>query len=145
MVYAQSGLARHYHSAGEAMMRRLVIISLVVTGIVCHMSACSNSEARRDRIYVHFLVAPATFSDGSSADKAVSELKDYLLTSAGGYTELLNSQGCWINPKGTVEKENNFSFMVSAQKNMSAELKGYVSKHFGQQYPYVIVWKALSN
>lgn len=127
------------------MKKKVVIISLVTAAIFCLISSCGNPDARHSRIYVHFLVAPAAYSDGSSADKAVSELKGYLLTLAGGYTELGNSRGCWINPKGTVEKESNISFMISAQRNMSAELKGYISKNFRQQYPYVIVWKALSD
>jgi len=88
---------------------------------------------------------PVLFSDGTSTEDTVSGLKEYLLELAGGYSELGTSEGGWLDSQGSAETEGIVSFIVSAPTDISAELKGYLSDNFNQQYPYVLVWTGTSD
>lgn len=92
--------------------------------------------------FVHFFVVPAVDARGAQNKNAVSELKAYLLKTAGGYTILGASAGGWVSPGGSVEKDNNITFWVTSPRNLSADLKNYIRMNFKMQEPYVVVWRA---
>lgn len=103
----------------------------------------SAAQEERGKIYMHFFVVPLNFPDGAPAKDAISNTKEYLLTLAGGFTELGKSQGGWVNPQGMAERSKSVSFIVSAPRDISAELRQYISENFGVVAPYVTVWEAV--
>ena len=114
---------------------------LLVCGL---MSNCPSGYAE-SRVYVHFFVVPAAVKSGKNLSEELTTLRQKLVSLAGGYTELGPSRGGSKGPNGEVETEDNYSFLVAAPKNITAELKKYIPEHFATEHPFVLVWEAASS
>ncbi|HNV85784.1 MAG TPA: hypothetical protein PKL97_02315 [Candidatus Omnitrophota bacterium] len=117
-----------------------ILLSIALCGFLLLPPAKVFAETQET--FVHFFVVPAVDASGTQNKAAVSDLKTYLLKTAGGYTILGASAGGWVSHQGAVEKDNNITFWVTAPRNFSTELKRYLKKNFKMQEPYVVVWKA---
>ncbi|MEW5734833.1 MAG: hypothetical protein AB1921_08255 [Thermodesulfobacteriota bacterium] len=110
--------------------------------VLCLSSGCALMERGAEGGFVHFFVVPKTMPDGSSAKEQMDALKVWLCDKAGGYTELPDAPGGWMNHQGGLETSDQHAFLVSAPANMKDEITAYVKKEFAETDPYVMVWKA---
>lgn len=124
--------------------RTLLFTMLVLTACMA-VSSCGNVNGDTGKVYMHYFTVPTRFSDNSTTTAAVEDLKGYLCETAGGYSGLGTSEGGWMNAQGAVEKEGIVSFMVSSSQNLSEPLKQYLTQHFNQEYPYVVVWEVMAD
>ena len=67
----------------------------------------------------------------------------WLAQEAGGYTELRESPGGWLDGEGNLQTEEQAAFLVSAPVNLKEAIQQYMIQNFGQSLPYVVVWNAL--
>lgn len=118
----------------------IVLLSLISCGNI-HGETYFDEP---DLVYVHYFVVPQFFPDGSPTTDAVAALKDYLLSLAGGYTELGKSNGGWSDPDLGNQTEEELSFMVSAPQIITAELTLFIQQNFQENEPYILVWEATS-
>jgi hypothetical protein len=116
----------------------LLIFVLSASGWAVFESSNTYSET----VNVYFFVAPSMLSDGSSSATKILELKKFLAETAGGYTELSESEGGWVNDQGDIETEINHTFLVSSTQDLSEQLRTYLAENFSQTYPYVLKWQA---
>ena len=118
----------------------LICLAMLLSVVGSTATAWADSE-----VYVHFLVVPSKTKGARSITKALASLKTKLAELAGGYTHLGPTDGGYLNAKGNLERENNFSFIVASPKNISSEIEKYVAENFATEKPYILVWKAVSN
>jgi len=124
-------------------MRRIIGVFFVLGWISLLPGAAGSFAQEEDgKAHVHFFVVPAKSPDGSSTQAAVAKMKEYLLNLAGGYTDLGKSEGGWVDSQGMVFRRKNIAFVVSAPRDISVELKQYISENFGEISPYLLVWEA---
>lgn len=122
-------------------MIRRVLIALLVAVVFCLPGAAiAKAESQ---VYVHFFVVPIPSQDGGSDQIAALRVK--LAELAGGYTELGLANGGALQSNGQVATRRNIAYMVSASRNISADLEEYVPLHFPIEKPYVLVWQATLN
>ena len=81
--------------------------------------------------------------DKHASDKEMAGLREWLAVEAGGYTELKEAPGGWLNAQNQLETQNQVAFFVSAASNLKEAIEHYLMTHFKQSEPYVEVWKAL--
>jgi len=114
----------------------LILFALVVLlGGAGPWSSTSDST----EVHVHFLVVPQGVSGGGDLYSALIGFKQEVAQLAGGYTELGTSSGGALE-QGELVQELNYSFLVSADSDISAELAALVSKWFGVGQPFVLHW-----
>lgn len=117
--------------------RRSAIIGLgFVLALMWALPASAGAKT-----YIHFLVVPDQARDGVKIDQALADFKRELIKLAGGYTLLGRSSGGALHPGDQLKTENNYSFLVSADRDISAELAKYISQHFKTDRPFVLVWE----
>ncbi|MEW5913672.1 MAG: hypothetical protein AB1814_14015 [Thermodesulfobacteriota bacterium] len=90
--------------------------------------------------HIHFVVVPASPKTGLSFAQAMSDLRNGFVKLAGGYTEWVLTQGAAQGAEG-VQRENNFSFLVAADRDLSPELAKLVQKYFEAPHPFVLHWQ----
>lgn len=118
-----------------------VLFLLVLAPAFFCRSVCAESS-----VYVHFFVVPESVKEGKNLTDELAKLREKLVSLAGGYTELGPSHGGSREPDGRVEtQKSNFSFLVSAPKNITAELEEYIPQHFATKHPFILVWQATRN
>lgn len=121
-------------------MRR-VFIPVLLALFLCFASAFT---ARAEtKVYIHYIVVPIPSQDGLNDEIAAFRAK--LIELAGGYTEMGLVNGGSRNDDGSIESARNFAYMVSASRNITADLEEYVPKHFPTSKPFVLVWQGTVN
>ena len=58
---------------------------------------------------------------------------------AGGYTEWVLTQGAAEGADGVL-RENNFSFLVAANRNLTDDLVKLVQRYFQASRPFILHW-----
>ncbi|RJX29239.1 MAG: hypothetical protein C4525_14790 [Desulfarculus sp.] len=89
--------------------------------------------------HIHFVVVPATPKAGLSFVQAMAGLRNGFVKLAGGYTEWVLTQGAAQGAEG-VQRENNFSFLVAAERNLTDDLAKLVQRYFEAPRPFVLHW-----
>lgn len=95
-------------------------------------------------VHIHFFVVPTQAVDGVNHWEAMEKLKAKLVELAGGYTELGLSNG-GSNSSGSLEQEYNFSFMVSASRDITADLEAFIPRYFATARPFILHWTGENN
>jgi hypothetical protein len=94
--------------------------------------------------HIHFLVTPPTPAPGLNPTQAVERFREGLLKLAGGYTEWGPTQGA-ARHGGGIHRENNFSYLVAADRDLTPELAALVKKCFSAPHPFVLHWTGTAN
>jgi len=126
------------------MKRRLLsvlFLALCVFALAPMAANAANASGRA--VTVHFFVVPDVLPDGAGAADRLPELRLFLAKLAGGYTELGPSQGGFMNAANQLVSENNHSFLVSADKDVSGEIRKYLDENFPAEMQFILVWKAV--
>jgi len=118
------------------MKRFSPILLALILSVVC---VANTYAAEPAPTYVHMVVVSATLPDGSSSEDAVLAFEKAVIEMAGGFTRLGSSSG-GILKGDTVEHQQNVTFMVAGQKNMSNELKALTLKLFGGDGGFILAW-----
>lgn len=85
---------------------------------------------------VHFFVVPA----GIPSEK-LHDLNAFLIKNAGGFT-VSRSTGADTVSFGAGYAPENLSYTVSAPKNLSKEIGGYLKKELDQKRVFLLCWPA---
>ncbi len=118
--------------------------ALVCAVMVCAaLSACAPLCPHKGKTFIHFFVVPKQLPNGQDATDEIAALKQWLAQTAGGYTELGDAPGGWINPENTLETARQTAFFLSAPRNLRREISDYIRVRFKERQPYVMTWKAL--
>ena len=94
-------------------------------------------------VMVHFLVVQGWIEGekgGGDVEAALSALKARMIELAGGYTELGATKG-GSDSSGSVHHEDNYSFLVAAKGDISAELHAAAMECFNDE-GFLLVWPA---
>lgn len=119
-------------------------IALVMIALVSFSLTAVPAEAA-SKVVVHFIVVPAKAQSGAMPGRVLADFRNWLAETAGGYTQLGPTNGGFLPPGGKLQISDNHSFIVSAPKNISAEIEAFAEKLFGGQKPYILTWPADSN
>lgn len=93
-----------------------------------------------EQVVIHFFVVPRVLPGGKEAALKFPDLRKFLARTAGGYSQLGSCDGGSLLPSGEVRAENNICFMVSASRDVSAEIAAYLKTHFENKSPFVLSW-----
>ena len=128
----------------EIDMRKSILIPLVVLiGFSTVLSGCSHLDPATRTTYIHFFVAPKFMPDKTASSKEMASLRTWLASRAGGYTELMEAPGGWLNAQSELETEDQVGFFLSATSNLKKAIEQYLITNFKETQPYVEVWTAL--
>lgn len=122
------------------MMRRAFIPMLLALSLCLASVLPAMAESQ---VYIHFIVVPIPSQDGEKDE--IEALRNKLIELAGGYTELGLVNGGSIEADGKPGTARNFAYMVSASRNLTADLEEYVPLHFPTSKPFVLVWTGSVN
>lgn len=122
------------------MIRRFLFALLLAAAFCLPGAVPAQAESQ---VYVHFFVVPIPSQDGTGDEIAALRLK--LAEMAGGYTELGLVNGGALQSGGQLSTRRNMAYMVSASRDITADLEEYVPVHFPIEKPYVLVWQATLN
>ncbi|KMY68587.1 hypothetical protein AAU61_02820 [Desulfocarbo indianensis] len=122
------------------MIKKVFIIPALIAVLWVALVYTAHAETR---VYVHFFVVPIPSQDGTKDEMAA--LRRKLIELAGGYTELGMAQGGSQEEDGSLETSYSMAFIVSASRNITADLEEYVPLHFPVQKPFILVWQAGLN
>jgi hypothetical protein len=75
----------------------------------------------------------------------LDELRLFFGKLAGGYTCLGSTDGGYLPPDGTLEKNANYSLIVAAPRDLNKDIEAYIPRYFETDKPYILIWKAVSN
>ncbi|MDQ7832958.1 MAG: hypothetical protein RDU30_14600 [Desulfovibrionaceae bacterium] len=93
-----------------------------------------------EQVVIHFFVVPRVLPGGKEAAGKFPDLRKFLAKTAGGYSQLGSCDGGSLLPSGEVRAETNICFMVSAPRDVSAEIAAYLKTHFENKSPFVLSW-----
>lgn len=124
-------------------MKKLTCVLFVLSFLMTLAAGATLGHA--GQVYIHFIVVPSQTQDGTSLDKSLEDFRQMLAQTAGGYTYLGTGDGGTLLSGGQIEKGVNASFIVSAPKNLTEEIEAWVPRHFGNEKPFILVWKGESN
>lgn len=103
-------------------------------------------------VKVHLIVVTGTI-EGRDVQAELMKLKNLFLEKAGGFTELGATtggevKGLSLGPQGVTkeggvaQRGSNYTFLVSAQRDLAADFKAYITDRFKHE-PFILVWDAM--
>ena len=117
-------------------MKRLVPFVLIM---LFSLFAAGAQAAETAPCFTHFVVVDSVLPDGTDSAEAIRAFEKEVITMAGGFTELgVSRGGSLVN--GEVEYQQNISFVIAADRDISKELKTLSIKLFGGRGAFVLVW-----
>ncbi|MGE4553497.1 MAG: hypothetical protein AB7D57_10310 [Desulfovibrionaceae bacterium] len=133
-------------------MRRSVLLPLFALALLAGTVLAVAPARAGEPVKVHLIVVNGVV-EGRDVQAELMKLKNLFMDKAGGFTELgptaggevtglsLGPQG--VSAQGGVDKRgNNYTFLVSADRDMTAEFKAYIADRF-KKAPYILVWDAM--
>jgi len=120
-----------------------ITLATILALTLCSLALSPAANASERAVTLHFFVVTDILPDGASAAPRLPELRLFLAKLAGGYTELGPGQGGFMNAANQLVSEQNHSFLVSADKDLSGEIRAYLDANFPAAMQYILVWKAL--
>ncbi len=122
-------------------MKRLTLLALCLCLVASFCLSVGESQAGDHKpTFIHYTILPQKLNDGSDSWPLVMEFKTEVIKLAGGFTELGPSRGGSLHPD-SVHHEENISFLVAADKDVSAELKKIIQKLFNDEKVFILVWQ----
>lgn len=119
-------------------MKRLIpalfCLLLVIACAVPQVDAAEQKDA-----YIHFVVINQVLPDGSDSSPVVLEFKKAVIKLAGGFTELGRTRGGSMGDD-MVKHEQNISFIIGADKDISLELRKLTEKLFDGDGAFIMSW-----
>lgn len=91
--------------------------------------------------YTHFTVLPTAMPDGSDASEAIKQFKQEVLKLTTGFTQLGPSRGGSLEDDGTVKHQDNISYMIGADKDISQGIRELIMRLFQRDGAFIMVWK----
>jgi len=121
-------------------MKRLIpfVVSLCLVLAVAFVAADVDAGDQKP-FFVHFTVLSKTMPDGTDAGPALLSFKAEVIKLAGGFTELGSTRGGSLHSDG-VHDEDNVSFIIGADKDISKELKAMTQRLFKDDGAFILVW-----
>lgn len=120
--------------ARKAMLGALALLLLLALG----------APAQAGPAHIHFLVVPPTPAAGMNNLQALEGFRNALAELAGGYTEWSPSQGA-SRESGKLKRETNFSYLVAADRDLTADLVKLIQKYFIAPHPFVLHWTGTAS
>jgi len=117
-------------------MRKLLyglIVFMMVAGF-----GMTAQAAEQKPFVVHFVVVSETVPAGGDFATALTQFKSEVVKLAGGYTELGATHGSTLDSDG--KQEENISFIIGADKDITIELKELSKKLFGGDGAFILSW-----
>ncbi|BCS86790.1 hypothetical protein [Pseudodesulfovibrio sediminis] len=90
--------------------------------------------------YIHFVVVDSVLPDGSDSRDAVLAFEKEVIKLAGGFTEIGATRGGALEGDAVVPQKN-ISFMISADRDISRELKTLTTQLFGGRGGFILAWQ----
>jgi hypothetical protein len=115
----------------EAQLMKLTRLALSLVLVLLMAGSALAAKAT-----VHFFVVPA----GLPSEK-LHDFNAFLVETAGGFT-VSRSTGGDSASFGAGYSPENLSYTVSAPKNLSKEIGGYLKKELGQKRIFLFSWPA---
>ena len=115
-------------------MKRLIPAFLCLV-LILGVFAVRAEAGDPQPFFIHFVVLPAASDD----DPRVLEFKKMALALAGGFTELGATSGGSMHKDG-VHQEDNLSFIVGAEKDITKDLKMLTKSLFGGKGAFIMSW-----
>lgn len=119
-------------------MKRLIPCILCVALIV-GIGVNHACAAEQKLSIAHFVVVPQTLANGSDSGPVVLEFKKAVIELAGGFTELGLSRG-GSTSDGVVKHEQNISFIIRADRDISLELQELTDRLFDGKGTFIMSW-----
>ncbi|MCF8032900.1 MAG: hypothetical protein K9K66_07800 [Desulfarculaceae bacterium] len=94
--------------------------------------------------HIHFVVVAPKPAQGMSPIEAMAGFRAGLLKLAGGYTEWGPTQGA-SKHTGGVYRQNNFSYLVAADRDLTKELVALIKKYSDAKKPFVLHWTGTAS
>lgn len=107
--------------------------------LVAFTSIDSHAEDQKP-VYVHFIVLPKVLPGGGDSESAYKTFQAEMIMLAGGFSELGNSRGGSMHSDG-VAPRSNAAYIVSADKDISKQIKDVVQRLFGLERVFILVWQ----
>ena len=117
-------------------MKRLVPFVLIM---LFSLFAVVSQAAEPVASFTHFVVVDSVLPDGANSAEAVRAFEKEVIKMAGGFTEIGASRGGSL-VDDTVEYQDNISFVIAADRDISNELKALTTKLFGGRGAFILVW-----
>ncbi|WP_316901297.1 hypothetical protein [Pseudodesulfovibrio indicus] len=117
-------------------MKRLVPLFLLLSLFTC---AAVAMAAETVPCYVHMVVIPDTLPDGSTSVDVIDEFESEVMKLSGGFTQLGPSQGSDI-VKGDEVYQDNMTYLIGADKDITAKLHALTVKYFGEPGGFIMAW-----
>ncbi|MGE4192288.1 MAG: hypothetical protein AB7E51_02755 [Pseudodesulfovibrio sp.] len=117
-------------------MKRLVPLFLLLSLFTC---AAVAMAAETVPCYVHVVVIPDTLPDGSTSVDVIDEFESEVMKLSGGFTQLGPSQGSDI-VKGDEVYQDNMTYLIGADKDITAALHALTVKYFGEPGAFIMAW-----
>ena len=121
-------------------MKRQLYFTLslcLVLGLVFGATFASADEQKP--FFVHFVVVPSATQYGAETRAAILKFEEEVILLAGGFTELGPSRGGSIE-NGVVKPQENLSFIIGADRDVSKELKALSRKIFKDDGAFILAW-----
>ena len=121
-------------------MKRLMpfVLSLCLVLVVAFVATDANADEQKP-FFVHFVVVTKTMPDGSDSGPAVLSFKAEVIKLAGGYTEIGSTSGGSLKADG-VQDQDNITFIIGADKDISKELKAMTKRIFMGDGAFILAW-----
>ncbi|WP_319466136.1 hypothetical protein [uncultured Pseudodesulfovibrio sp.] len=120
-------------------MKRLTLVVFCLFAMTVFFGTDCRAEDSKDT-FIHFTVLPQKMPSGADSWPVVMEFKTKVMELAGGFTELGPSRGGSLHPD-SVHHEENLSFLIAADRDISADLKKLITSYFNKENAFILVWQ----
>lgn len=118
-------------------MKRLIPCVLALFMVMAFAVASPAADAKP--FYVHLVVVPAALENGLSSQPVLPKFKEQVIQLAGGFTEIGATRGGSMG-NGGVKDQENFSFIIGADTDISIKLKKMTKALFGGDGAFILAW-----
>lgn len=121
-------------------MPRKIALVLLALALVAALAAPALAQTA----HIHFVVVAPKPAPGMSPILAMAGFREGLLKLAKGYTEWGPTQGA-SQGTGGVYRQNNFSYLVAADRDLTPELVALIKEFSDAKAPFVLHWTGTAS
>ncbi len=122
------------------MMRKTALAALAIALVLGLAAPVPAAETA----HIHFLVVAPQPAQGMAPLQAMTGFRAGLVKLAGGFTEWGPTSGASRQNKEGM-RQNNFSFIVAADRDLTRELAALIKKFFPASQPFVLHWTGTAS